>query len=255
MTINILNFTFGLLLFLISLLIINKLFYFIKINSNHKFLNLEEYLPAEEIHSLRQMFYLAMITCFFINTFYFIVFWHENLFAFAVFDIIISLICCLNMEFRTIKEKLILFCLIPFSSIYFLVFGWMSIDFLDITHISIFIYMIKVYYVKFEKYTSSNGLGLTILLLFIIIFISLFTTSFSENVNLLDSLVMISNAFTSNGYAVLGESLFGKINSVILVWGGYILSGVGTATLTASIMNRNFNKKLDHLEKLIENKK
>ena len=159
------------------------------------------------------------------------------------------------MEYKTIKDKLVLFCLIPFSSIYFLVFGWMSIDILDITHISIFIYLIKVYYVKFDRYTSSNGLGLTILLLFFIIFISLFATSFSEQVNLLDSLVMISNAFTSNGYAVLGESLFGKINSVILVWGGYILSGVGTATLTAAIMSRNFNKKFRDLEELIKNKK
>ena len=166
------------------------------------------------------MFYLCMITCFFINTFYFIVFWHDNLFGFAIFDIVISLICCLNLDYETVKEKIIIFCLIPFSSIYFLVFGWMSIDILDFTHISIFIYLIKLYYVKFDRYASSNGLGLTILLLFLIIFVSLFVTSFSENVNLLDSFVMISNAFTSNGYAILGNSLIGKINSIVLVWGG-----------------------------------
>ena len=46
---------------------------------------------------------------------------------------------------------------------------------------------------------------------------------------------MVSNAFTSNGYAILGTTPGGKINSVILVWSGYIISGAATATLTAAI--------------------
>ncbi len=81
-----------------------------------------------------------------------------------------------------------------------------------------------------------------------------------EGVDPLDSMVMVSNAFTSNGYAVLGSSGMGKLNSLILVWGGYIISGVGTATLTAAILIKHnkkceeeLNKRLDELELLIKN--
>ena len=73
-----------------------------------------------------------------------------------------------------------------------------------------------------------------------------------EGVNPLDSLVMVSNAFTSNGYAVLGKTIPGKINSLFLVWSGYLISGVGTATLTAAILTRHFNRKFDKLEELIK---
>lgn len=66
---------------------------------------------------------------------------------------------------------------------------------------------------------------------------------------------MVSNAFTSNRYTVLGNSIGGKINSIILVWGGYLLSSVGTATLTAAILTKHFNKKFDKIEKLIEKNK
>ena len=129
---------------------------------------------------------------------------------------------------------------------------------MDFIHIPVYIYFIKVYYDKFREYTEANGLGIAVILLFVIIFISFLLTQIVENVDPLDSLVMVSNAFTSNGYAVLGTSIAGKINSLVLVWGGYILSGVGTATLTAGILISHFNKKLDDvnekLDKLIEEK-
>ena len=61
-----------------------------------------------------------------------------------------------------------------------------------------------------------------------------------------------SNAFTSNGYAVLGSSIPGKLNSIALVWGGYLLSGVGTATLTAAILINHFNNKIKHYDDKFE---
>ena len=73
-----------------------------------------------------------------------------------------------------------------------------------------------------------------------------------ENVTPINAMVMVSNAFTSNGYAVLRNSIIGKVNSIFLVWGGYIISGAGTATLTAAILLRHFNKRFRELEKLIE---
>ena len=105
-----------------------------------------------------------------------------------------------------------------------------------------------MYYDKFQEYTESNGLSITILVLFIIVFLSFIITQFVEGVNPLDSLVMVSNAFTSNGYAILGNSITGKLNALVLVWGGYILSGVGTATLTAAILLRHFNSKFEEME-------
>ena len=71
---------------------------------------------------------------------------------------------------------------------------------------------------------------------------------------------MVSNAFTSNGYAILGQSGIGKLTSIVLVWSGYIISGVGTATLTAAILlkhnqkrEKELNERLDELESLIKN--
>ena len=67
---------------------------------------------------------------------------------------------------------------------------------------------------------------------------------------------MVSNAFTSNGYAILGETTVGKLNAIVLVWAGFILSGVGTATLTAAIIKRHLNSRFDELEdKIKKNKK
>ena len=95
-------------------------------------------------------------------------------------------------------------------------------------------------------------MGIAIILLFLIVFFSFLATQVAEGANALDSLVMVSNAFTSNGYAVLGNSIAGKLDAIVLVWAGYILSGVGTATLTAAILTRHFNSKFEELEELIK---
>ena len=95
-------------------------------------------------------------------------------------------------------------------------------------------------------------MGVTIIFLFVLIFVSFLITQVVEGVNALDALVMVSNAFTSNGYSILGSSIPGKFNAIVLVWSGYVLSGVGTATMTAAILIRHFNHKFDELEKLIK---
>ena len=93
---------------------------------------------------------------------------------------------------------------------------------------------------------------MTIVLLFVIIFASFFITQYSENVNALDSLVMISNEFTGNGYGIFGNTIPGKLNSLLLVWGGYVISGASAATLTAVILTKHFKKRFKELERLIE---
>ena len=157
-----------------------------------------------------------------------------------------------SLKKNPVKNAILFFLLIPFGSIDLFITGGSLVTLFDLVHMFVFIYYIKVFYFKFMEYTENNGLEIAVILLFGIIFISFFTTIFAEGVAPLDAISMVSNAFTSNGYAILGKTSVGKFNSLFLVWGGYILSGVGTATLTAAILKKHFNKRFDELEELIK---
>ena len=230
---------------------------YLKRNRHKRLLNSTEYLPKEETQTLKQVFYLIIITLCFVDILYSLVFWSSDDFYrhFIFYDVLVSLICCLAIKKDTLTEKIIMIFLIPLSSLLhstlddpaILLVILLAVHFIGLA------YVIKVYYGKFIHFTESNGLGISILLLFGLVFVSFIFTSFAEGKNLLDSLVMVSNAFTSNGYAVLGDTPIGKLNSLFLVWGGYILSGVGTATLTAALLSRHFNKRFEELEELIKN--
>ena len=221
-------------------------------NSPKKTLKPHEYLPEDEIHTLRQVYYLIMMSFSFINLFYSLIFTEVDWFYFAIFDVAMSLMIAVTLDKSSLKNKILLILLVPYGSFNFIIFGEIILFLFDLIHVLVFIYFVKFYYDKFRMYTESHGLGITIILLFSIIFVSFFITQFVENKNPLDAIVMVSNAFTSNGYAVLGNSVFGKVNSIFLAWGGYIISGVGTATLTATILLKHFNKRVRKLEKLIE---
>lgn len=221
-------------------------------NSSNQFLNPLEYFPQEELHSLKQVFILIIMALCFINVLYSMVFYDGDLIYFAIFDILLSVFIAVTIKKETNWDKLLVILLVPYGSLCYVFFGFQSIALLDFIHIPVFLYMVKYYYDKFREYTQTNSLGVTIVLLFAIIFISFLVTVTLESGNPLDSLVMVSNAFTSNGYAVLGSTIPGKINSIFLVWSGYIISGVGTATLTVAIMTKYFNKRLDELEELIK---
>lgn len=220
-------------------------FIFKKINvSAIRIFNLKEYFPDEEIHTLKQISLLIMMGLCFVNILYSIVFLGSDIIYFVAFDIILSLYLAIKLDKSSLKNKIILILLVPYGSLTFLLFGNSLVGVMDLIHVPIYIYFIKHYFDKFREYTSANGLGISIILLFTIVFISFFITQISEHVNPLDSLVMVSNSFTSNGYSVLGHSVAGKIDSIFLVWGGYLLSSVGTATLTAGILINHYNSKL-----------
>ncbi len=253
------------LLFLGVLFLIKLIIKYILEHRENRLLNSYEYLPEEEIQTLKQVFYLIIITITFLDIIYSIIFWNSTEYGtyFLYFDLITSLIACLVMKKDRLFDKLIILTLIPIPIFFHNVItnGVLQFTHIDLMnpiiivllliHLLGFAYVIKVYYGKFITFTESNGLGISILLLFGLIFISFIFTSFVEDVDFLDSLSMVSNAFTSNGYAVLGNTPLGKLNSLFLVWGGYILSGVGTATLTVAIMSRHFNKRFEELESLI----
>ncbi len=219
-----------------------------------RFFNPSEYLPQEEILSIRQVYYLIMIVILVMNILYVAIGWRDSV-NLLIFDVIVSIYLAVRVERDSFKNMLILFCLIPFGSLSYLIFSQTALVGIDILHVIAYLYFIKQYYGKFVKYTEDNSLGITIMLLFLMVFISFFVTIIVEDVTPINSLVMVSNAFTSNGYAVLGNTGLGKLNALFLVWAGFILSTVGTATLTVAIVMRHVNEKFDHLEDLVKRNK
>ena len=232
-------------------------------DSKSRLFNPLEYFPEEEVQTLKQVFYLVMMLIFFVFILYIIVVPENGFMGVAVVQLLVSLYIAFTLDYSSWKNKILFFLLIPYESIALIVFNE-SIVLLPIyaIHVLVYAYLIKVYYDKFRHYTETNSLGITIILLFSMIFVSFVVTCFAENVDPLSSLVMVSNAFTSNGYAILGNTDVGKLTAIALVWGGYTISGVGTATLTVAILSRHYkkrenelNKRLDDLESLIKNNK
>ena len=239
-------------------------------NGSNRLLNPSEYFPDEEVKTLKQVYYLVLILLIvlsIINFFFDNDLVLSNSSEFYVFnsivDIIFSIYIATSLYRENLKKYMVLIIfLMPIASISFLLFGGSLIEIWDFIRIPALLYIIKILYDKFKSFTDENSLGLSIILLFSIVIFSVFSTIILENKDPLDAIVMVSNAFTSNGYAILGQSPGGKINSVILVWSGYIISGAATATLTAAILNRHnrhqmeeYNEKLDNLQSSIDDLK
>ena len=255
--------------FVIAILIFGALFVAGKLifkklkDSKSRVLNPLEYFPEEEVQTLRQVFYLVMMLIFFVFILYIIVVPGNDFMGVAVVQLLVSLYIAFTLDYSSWKNRVLFFLLIPYESIALIAFNE-SIVLLPIyaIHVLVYAYLIKAYYGKFRHYTETNSLGFTIILLFSIIFVSFIVTCFAENVDPLNSLVMVSNAFTSNGYAILGNTGIGRLTAIFLDWGGSSRSGVGTATLTVAILSRHYkkrenelNKRLDELESLIKNNK
>ncbi|WP_405290305.1 hypothetical protein [Methanobrevibacter sp.] len=223
-------------------------------------LNPSEYFPEQELETLKQVYYLIMMLIFFNFIIYLIVIEGKDVLPIAILQIVVSLYIALTLDYSSWNNRILFFLLVPYESIVFLIYNhYILIWPIFLIHVFVYAYFIKIYFDKFRKYTETNGLGIAIILLFAIVFVSFIVTSIAETVDPLDALVMVSNAFTSNGYAILGNTGIGKLTALTLVWGGYIISGVGTATLTAAIIlkhnqkqQKEMNKRLDELESLIK---
>ena len=213
-----------------------------------------EYFPSEAVFLLKQVFYLAVIMVIIIICLYLTFDWNEGFYFIYLLDIVVSIYLALKMDKDSRKDKVLLFLLIPFGSITALLFGDGIVVLLDLTHIIGYLYFIKVYFRKFVDYTENNGLGVTIILLFAIILISFLFTILVENVSPMDSMTMVSNAFTSNSFDASGQNIIGKLNSLVLAWSGFILSGVGTATLAASIVNSYVSRQFGELKDTVKKK-
>lgn len=217
--------------------------------------NPQEYFPSEEVFLLKQVFYLIVILVIVMICLYLSFDWNEGFYFVYLLDIVVSLYLALKMDKDSLKDKVLLFLLIPFGSITGLLFGDSIVVLLDLTHIIGYLYFIKVYFRKFVDYTENNELGITIILLFVIILVSFLFTILVEGVSPMDSMTMVSNAFTSNSFDASGQNIIGKLNSLVLAWSGFILSGVGTATLAASIVNNYVSRQFGEMKDLVKKKK
>ena len=222
-----------------------------------RFFNANEYFPKEELLSLQQVYYLILIlviyfciTNFFFNKFS--TFSNEILIVNSLIDILFSAYLIVTFYDGSRRSNIINIFLMPLASISYLLIGPSVFGYWDFIRIPTLLYLVVYYYNKFRDFTDRHQLGKLILLLLTIIFFCLVITMIVENQNPLNSLAMVSNAITSNGYAVLGETTLGVVTDIFLVWSGYIISGVATATLTAAIIQRKSNKKFEKLEDKID---
>ena len=242
------------------LFVVGKLIYKKLDDSESRLLNPSEYFPEQELETLKQVYYLIMMLIFFNFIIYLIVIEGKDVLPIAILQIVVSLYIALTLDYSSWNNRILFFLLVPYESIVFLIYNhYILIWPIFLIHVFVYAYFIKIYFDKFRKYTETNGLGIAIILLFAIVFVSFIITSIAETVDPIDALVMVSNAFTCKGYAILGNTGIGKLTALTLVWGGYIISGVGTATLTAAIIlkhnqkqQKELNKRLDELESLIK---
>ena len=244
---------------IISFLIIAGATYYLKkTDKNYTIYEIsEKLLPEDEIRVLKQVFYITMVVIGLISVimeFYSMpYFWIET----SVLDMIFSFIAIaiILLEKRSYIRIILLTLLVPLNSVYFLIFS-VSLSSLAVimnsVHSIVMVYAIIFFINEFITYTKNNNLGYTVVILMAIVSVSLFLTIIFEQRTILDSLIMVTNAFTSNGYSVLGTSTMGKIDSLFLTWGGYLLSCVGTATLTAAILSKNFDSNVTSIENEIK---
>ena len=71
----------------------------------------------------------------------------------------------------------------------------------------------------------------------------------------MDSMTMVTNAFTSNSFDASGKIMAGKINSLVLAWGGFILSIIGTATLSVSIIMKYVSSEFEDIKDTVKKNK
>ena len=173
----------------------------------------------------------------------------------SIFDLIVFICAAVYIFDKNNLKKtvILLLALVPltssgFTAVFSIPIGYFW--FCEIVHSLGIIYMIVVMIHDFKKYSASNRLGYTILLLYSIIFVRVFLTSYAEGLDLLDSVVYCSNAFTSNGFGLVDAGNFeSKFISIVLVWAGYILSGISTALLIIALLSNVYKKKYNVLKK------
>lgn len=227
-----------------------------KLIKHFKDVDSENWVPDEQMKEFKQLFYLIFAGLL-IADLYYLVLVNTSLnyiWNLVIFDFIISIAAAVFIfdENNLPKTIILLLTLIPLTGLTFTGYAGLNTEVFivsEIIHIIGILCTIYLSFKQFKTYSKSHRLGYTILLLYLIVFICVFLSTQVQHLDLLDSLVYCSNAFTSNGYGLVNANTTGgKIVSLILVWSGYALSGITTAILTAALLTRYYNKKIDNIK-------
>lgn len=104
------------------LTILTKFIYGKLICNYVKSVNINEILPEDEVHSLRQVFYLILMALCVVNIFYTLTVAEIDYPYLAIFDIALSLYFAAVLDTSYRKNKIILLLLIPYGSLSYLLF-------------------------------------------------------------------------------------------------------------------------------------
>ena len=83
--------------------------------AKNRFFDLNEYFPEEQIHTLTQVFYLAVMTACFVNAMYTLIYLNTDSIYFVLLDITLSLYIAATIDKSTATPKLLLLLLIPYG--------------------------------------------------------------------------------------------------------------------------------------------
>ncbi|MEE1151176.1 MAG: hypothetical protein UH242_09525, partial [Methanobrevibacter sp.] len=122
-------------------------------NSDNRYLNPQEFLPEDEIHTLKQVFYLILMSLCFVTVLYTLISTKSDIPYLSFFDICLSLYIAITLDKSSLKNKILLIIIVPFGSMSYFFFGYTLVGLVDFIHVPVFLYFVKYYYNKFNHYT------------------------------------------------------------------------------------------------------
>ena len=85
-------------------------------NRYGKSIDMNKLLPEEEVHTLKQVFYLILMALCIVNIFYSITGSELDVVYFIIFDVALSLYFAILLDKSSIKNKIIWLLLVPYRS-------------------------------------------------------------------------------------------------------------------------------------------
>ena len=117
---------------------------FIRGKLKGKIVNVNELLPEDEVHTLRQVFYLILMALCIVNIFYHLAGAEKDIYYLVIFDILLSLYFAITLDKSSVKNKIALMLLIPYGSLYFSFFNG---NLMEVTSFVFILDIIHIFYI------------------------------------------------------------------------------------------------------------
>ena len=113
---SILNWATEVIFFLILFVVFGFIFKRLK-NSRNRLFNPLEYFPEDELHTLRQIYFLIMMALLFMNVIYSLILTDSDIIFFGIFDVAISLYLAVNLKGISLKNIILFLLLVPYLEV------------------------------------------------------------------------------------------------------------------------------------------